>query len=49
VYATIVHESPLSDTYFPPLPPEQWRRSERGEDIWENGTRFHFATYDRIR
>jgi len=49
VYATIVHESPLSDTYFPQLPPEEWHLSEREGDIWENGTRFHFATYDRIR
>ncbi|HEU0249276.1 MAG TPA: dihydrofolate reductase [Solirubrobacteraceae bacterium] len=48
VYATIVHASPLSDTYFPELPPEQWRLSERAADIRENGTRFHFATYDRI-
>lgn len=49
VYATIVHGSPLSDTYFPELPPEEWRLSEQAPDIWENGTRFHFATYDRIR
>lgn len=49
VYATIVHASPLSDTYFPELPSEQWRLSERAPEICENGTRFHFATYDRIR
>jgi dihydrofolate reductase len=48
VYATVVHDTPLSDTYFPELSPEQWRCSERGQDIPENGTRFHFATYDRI-
>lgn len=48
VYATVVHDTPLSDTYFPELPPGRWRCSERGEDIYENGTRFHFATYDRI-
>lgn len=48
VYATAVLEGPLSDTYFPELPPEQWSLSERTADIWENGTRFHFATYDRI-
>lgn len=48
VYATAVLESPLSDTYFPELPSEQWTLSERTADIWENGTRFHFATYDRI-
>ncbi|MGH2881012.1 MAG: dihydrofolate reductase [Solirubrobacteraceae bacterium] len=48
VYATIVHDSPLSDTYFPELPPAQWNLSERTEEHWENGTRFHFATYDRI-
>jgi dihydrofolate reductase len=49
VYATLVRESPLSDTYFPELPPEQWHCSERAGDIWENGTHFHFATYDRLR
>lgn len=48
VYATAVLESPLSDTYFPELPSEQWTLSERTADIWENGTRFYFATYDRI-
>lgn len=48
VYATAVLESPLSDTYFPELPPGQWSLSERTADIWENGTRFRFATYDRI-
>jgi dihydrofolate reductase len=48
VYATAVLESPLSDTYFPELPSEQWTLSGRTADIWENGTRFHFATYDRI-
>jgi dihydrofolate reductase len=48
VYATVVHDTPLSDTYFPELAPEQWRCSERTDDICENGTRFHFATYDRI-
>jgi dihydrofolate reductase len=48
VYATAVLESPLSDTYFPELPSERWNLSERTADIWENGTRFHFATYDRI-
>lgn len=49
VYATIVHDTPLSDTFFPELTPGQWRCSERGQDICENGTRFHFATHDRIR
>lgn len=49
VYATVVHASPLSDTYFPELDPEQWRCSERGQELCENGTRFHFATYDRLR
>jgi dihydrofolate reductase len=49
VYATVVHASPLSDTYFPDLPPREWRRSERSDDLRENGTRFHFATYDRLR
>jgi dihydrofolate reductase len=48
VYATAVLDSPLSDTYFPELPSEQWTLSERTADIWENGTRFHFAIYDRI-
>jgi dihydrofolate reductase len=48
VYATVVHDTPLSDTYFPELPPERWRCSERTQDIRENGTCFHFATYDRI-
>ncbi|HEV3093319.1 MAG TPA: dihydrofolate reductase [Solirubrobacteraceae bacterium] len=49
VYATVVHDTPLSDTYFLELAPEQWRCSERTQDICENGTHFHFATYDRIR
>lgn len=49
VYATVVYDSPLSDTYFPELPGEQWRRSERGDDVRENGIGFHFATYDRVR
>jgi dihydrofolate reductase len=48
VYATVVHDTPLSDTYFPELAPEQWRCSERTQAICENGTRFHFAIYDRI-
>jgi dihydrofolate reductase len=48
VYATVVHDTPLSDTYFPELSGEQWRCSERTQEICENGTRFHFATYDRI-
>jgi dihydrofolate reductase len=48
VYATVVHDNPVSDTYFPELPPEQWRCSKRTDDVCENGTRFHFATYDRI-
>jgi dihydrofolate reductase len=48
VYATVVHDSPLSDTYFPHLSGEQWRCSERTDDIRENGISFHFATYDRL-
>jgi dihydrofolate reductase len=48
VYATVVHDSPLSDTYFPHLSDEQWRCSERTDDIRENGISFHFATYDRL-
>jgi dihydrofolate reductase len=47
VYATAVTGSPLSDTYFPELPDEQWRLSEQTAAIWENGTRYRFATYDR--
>lgn len=48
VYATEVAGSPLSDTYFPELSSEQWRRSEQSEAIWEDGTKYRFATYDRI-
>lgn len=49
VYATLVQGTPRSDTFFPELPPDEWRRSERGEEIHENGQRFRFAVYDRIR
>lgn len=49
VYATVVHDSPPSDTFFPHLSGEQWRCSERTDDIRENGISFHFATYDRLR
>jgi dihydrofolate reductase len=49
VYATVVHHRPLSDTYFPALPGDQWCVIEQGEDIRENGISFHFATYDRRR
>lgn len=48
VYATEVAGSPLSDTYFPELSSEHWRRGERTEAIWEDGTKYRFATYDRI-
>lgn len=47
VYATEVAGSPLSDTWFPELPGDQWHRSERTAAIWENGTSYRFATYDR--
>jgi dihydrofolate reductase len=49
VYATVVHDSPLSDTWFPELPGEDWRCGEHTGDIRENGISFHFATYDRHR
>lgn len=47
VYATEVAGSPLSDTFFPELPNEQWRRGEQSAAISENGTSYRFATYDR--
>lgn len=49
VYATLVQGEPASDTFFPELSPKHWRRSERGEEIHENGQCFHFAIYDRVR
>jgi len=49
VFATVVHTRPLSDTYFPALPSDQWCSIEQGGDILENGIGFHFATYDRRR
>lgn len=49
VYATEVDDNPLSDTYFPELPSDRWRRSEQTDAIWENGTSFRFAIYDRLR
>jgi dihydrofolate reductase len=48
VYATLVQGVPRSDTFFPELPPGEWRRSECSEEIHENGQRFRFAVYDRI-
>jgi dihydrofolate reductase len=48
VYATEVAGSPLSDTFFPELPSEQWRRSEQTAAISENDTKYRFAIYDRI-
>ncbi|HEX5309177.1 MAG TPA: dihydrofolate reductase [Solirubrobacteraceae bacterium] len=48
VYATEVAGSPLSDTFFPELPSEQWQRSEQTAAISENGTSYRFAIYDRI-
>jgi dihydrofolate reductase len=47
VYATEVAASPLSDTWFPELPSEQWQRSEQTQAIRENGTCYRFVTYDR--
>lgn len=49
VYATEVRDRPLSDTWFPELPGDQWRRSEQTDAIWENGTSYRFAIYDRLR
>lgn len=48
VYATLVQGEPRSDTFFPELHPDEWRRSGLSDEIHENGQRFRFAVYDRI-
>ncbi len=48
VYATLVHGSPPSDTFFPELPTDRWQREDLSEELHENGHTFRFAVYDRL-
>ncbi len=43
LYVTLVKETIAGDTYFPPIPPEQWKETDR--TIFD---RFDFIVYDRI-
>lgn len=48
VYATEVEGEIEGDTFFPPLPENEWRIRERGEPIVENGHSFAFCVYERV-
>jgi dihydrofolate reductase len=48
VYATELEAEVDGDTYFPPLPAEEWRCVERSERIVEHGHAYTFATHDRV-
>jgi dihydrofolate reductase len=48
VYATELEEEVDGDTRFPPLPPSEWRCSERSALIVERGHGYRFTVYDRV-
>jgi dihydrofolate reductase len=47
VHATHVEAELDGDTFFPALPPDDWRCVDLGEPIAENGHTFTFRTYER--
>jgi dihydrofolate reductase len=48
VYATELEAEVDGDTFFPPLPPAEWRCVERSERIVEDGHAYTFAIHDRV-
>jgi dihydrofolate reductase len=50
VYLTRVALSPEGDTLFPPLPPEEWRQTEKeAHPATEKAPAFAFETWERLR
>jgi len=49
VIATEVHAQIEGDTWFPELPQAEWKETERLPQAEENGLRFDFVRYERIR
>jgi dihydrofolate reductase len=47
VYATEVEAAVEGDTRFPPLPTGEWRCTDRGRPLRENGYTFSFKRYER--
>lgn len=47
IYATEVHTVVTGDAFFPPLPPEQWRETERHPQPAEQGLAYDFVVYER--
>jgi dihydrofolate reductase len=47
--ATEIHAQLEGDTWFPPLPPGAWQETERLPQPPENGLRYDFVTYRRVR
>jgi dihydrofolate reductase len=49
VYATQLEAEHDGDCRFPDLPEAEWRLVETSEPLTENGQRFTFRTYERVR
>jgi dihydrofolate reductase len=47
VFATEIEQEVEGDTFFPELPPSEWRCVRRSERIVENELAFTFAEYER--
>jgi dihydrofolate reductase len=48
-YVTDIDAAPFGDTFFPELPPTEWRCVEESDPLQENGHGFVFRVYDRVR
>ena len=49
IVATEVHAEVDGDAWFPELPSDQWQETDRQPQPEENGLRYDFATYERIK
>ena len=50
VYVTKVEAKPVSDAFFPNLDADsEWRVTDPGEEKEENGLRYRFMVYERIK
>lgn len=48
VFATLVHETPASDSYFPDLNCDpNWKLIDQGTPLWENNVLYQFMTYKK--
>lgn len=48
LYVTEIDAAFDGDAFFPELPDGEWRCTDHGEPLEENGLRYRFKSYDRI-